>query len=81
MADDLVAHHLPAGMATAAVVTLLGQPDETYDKGWLEQRRYTNEQIYSYYIGGWSLHGLDDAFVSIEFDAAGLLVRSEVLGY
>ena len=82
MARDLVHHHLPVGMSETQVTTLLGQPDAILqgaaDNG---GNPLQGGRTYSYYLGSWSMHGYDDAFVYVHFDASEKVTGSEITGY
>jgi hypothetical protein len=61
-------------MTQAAVTALLGTPDEIKHNDSLGE-------IFSYYIGSWSMYGFDDAFVYTHFDASQTVLKAEITGY
>jgi hypothetical protein len=69
MARDLIHRHLPSGLPSAQVKTLLGPPSEAID------------DRYEYYLGSWSSYGYDDAFVYIYLDKSGKVKRANLVGY
>ncbi|WP_148618760.1 hypothetical protein [Mariniblastus fucicola] len=80
MARDVVSR--VRGMDRDGVIELLGQPgdrlDSATDAGGHPLR---GAEVFSYYIGSWSMHGMDDAFVYVHFDTDGAVIHSEITGY
>ena len=70
------------GLNQQQVLELLGEPGDrltsTIDAG---GHRLRGAEVFSYYIGCWSMHGMDDAFVYVHFDADGAVIHSEITGY
>ena len=70
------------GLTQQQVLDLLGEPGRRLtsatDAG---GHRLRGVEVFSYYIGSWSLHGMDDAFVYVHFDADGSVMHSEITGY
>jgi hypothetical protein len=79
MAEDLVTNRVPPGMSVKQVVALLGEPGDTWVKGTGD--RVLGEETLVYYIGCWSLEGMDDAFVCIHLDGSGRVIEAEIYGY
>lgn len=79
MAEDLVTNHVSPGMSVKQLVALLGDPEDTWDKRTVH--RVLGEQTFAYYIGSWSLEGMDDAFVRIHFDESGKVIEAEICGF
>lgn len=80
MAGDAVRHVRP-GMSEAEVVALLGKPDPDNVLQGGRDARVRGARAYTYYIGSWSMGGMDDAFVYVHLDASGRVVASEIHGY
>jgi hypothetical protein len=78
MAEDLVTHHVPLGMSSKQILSLLGEPGETWVKG--AGFRVKGEKTFAYYIGSWSMQGMDDAFVCIHLDETGRVIEAEIYG-
>jgi hypothetical protein len=79
MAEDLVTNHVSPGMSVKQIVALLGDPEDTWDQ-WAGHR-IMGEKTFAYYIGSWSLEGMDDAFVCIHFDESGRVIEAEICGF
>jgi hypothetical protein len=80
MSEDLVKHHLPTGMTESQVVTLLGEPGST-EEGQTEAPRHVGTHHLLYDLGGWSMHGMDAAYVYVHLDEKRNVVAAEVYGY
>ena len=81
MARDLIRNHLPSGLSRAQTEALLGLPDNRLSGTDSGGNRLRGTETYSYYIGSWSMHGLDDAFVYVYLDSNGNVIGSEINGY
>ena len=79
MAEDLVTNHVSPGMSSKQIVSLLGEPGEVWVKGSLF--RVKGERTFVYYIGSWSLQGMDDAFVCVHLDETGSVLEAEIHGF
>jgi hypothetical protein len=79
MAEDLVTHHVSPGMSVEQIVALLGDPGDTWAKR--TAHRVLGDKTFAYYIGSWSLEGMDDAFVCIHFDESGRVLEAEICGF
>jgi hypothetical protein len=79
MAEDLVSNHVSPGMPSKQIVSLLGEPGEIWIKG--TGQRVKGYRTFAYYIGSWSLQGMDDAFVCIHFDKSGSVIEAEIYGF
>lgn len=79
MADDVVRNRVLPGMSSGQVEDLLGAPDDT----WLKRtgHRVKGEKTHVYYIGSWSLEGMDDAFVCVHVDESNKVIEGEIYGY
>jgi hypothetical protein len=81
MARDLIRHHLPIGTSRAKVEELLGPPAHVLAANGPRGKSVLGAETYSYYLGSWSMYGMDDAFVYVHFDAAGKVLGAEITGY
>jgi hypothetical protein len=79
MAEDLVTNHVSPGMSVKQLIDLLGDPGDTWVKG--TGHRVMGEKTFVYYIGSWSLEGMDDAFVCIHLDGSGRVIEAEICGF
>lgn len=81
MARDVV-RRLTPGMTEAQVVAMLGKPEEVVlanrDAG---GNHVLGPRAYTYYLGGWSMRGMDSAFVFVHLDANDRVIKSEIDGY
>lgn len=70
------------GLNQQEVLNLLGEPGNRLtsatDAG---GHRLRGAEVFSYYIGSWSMYGMDDAFVYVHFDTDGVAIYSEITGY
>lgn len=82
MAGDAIRGHLRSGMAKAKVQQLLGPGQEQFRIQGIDS--YGNpmpgDHTWYYYLGSWSVYGLDDAFLYVHFDADGHVVSAEIDG-
>lgn len=80
MARDVVSR--VRGLNQQEVLDLLGEPGNRLNSGTdAGGHRLRGTEVFSYYIGSWSIHGMDDAFIYIHFDADGVAIHSEITGY
>ena len=79
MAEDLVSNHVSPGMSSKQIVSLLGAPGEIWVKG--TAFRVKGERTFVYYIGSWSMQGMDDAFVCVHLDETGSVIEAEIHGF
>lgn len=79
MAEDLVTNYVSPGMSVEQIVSLIGEPEDTWVKG--TGLRVKGEKTFVYYIGSWSLQGMDDAFVCVHFDGSGKVIEAEIYGF
>src|SRR5688500_7318757 len=63
MARDLIRNHLPQGTSETQTIAALGPPDEILSGEDNDRHSLLVARTYSYYIGSWSLYGMDDAFI------------------
>jgi hypothetical protein len=82
MARSAVRRHILPWQSGNQVVALLGPPDERItspeDAG---RNKLPGVETRSYYIGGASRYGFDDAFLYVHFDKRGRVIRSQINGY
>jgi hypothetical protein len=79
MAEDLVSNHVSPGASSKQIVSLLGEPGEVWVKG--TGFEVKGERTFVYYIGSWSMQGMDDAFVCIHLDETGSVIEAEISGF
>jgi hypothetical protein len=79
MAEDLVTNHVSPGMSVEQIVSLVGEPEDTWVAGTVQ--RVLGEKTFAYYIGSWSLHDMDDAFVCVHFNESDQVIEAEIYGY
>lgn len=82
MADSLIRDHLPKGMREDQVLELLG-PTSSGPHGTANRWDTTIavDHCHEYCLGGWSIGGMDDAFLIVCFDRQGTLIEARVDGY
>jgi hypothetical protein len=81
MARDAIRRHLNHGLSEQQVTSLLGKPGNVISGIDAGGHKLLGVKTYSYHLGCWSGYGLDDAFLYVHLDAAGLVVSAEVNGY
>jgi len=71
-----------SGVTRDDVVELLGEPNDRLT-GKTDAGGHTlrGVDVFSYCIGSWSMHGMDDAFVYVYFDSTDTVVCAEITGY
>jgi hypothetical protein len=78
MARDLIYNYVHQGMPQRELEAMLGTPSEIlvppFNKSALPQ-------TYVYYLGSWSDEGIDDAFVYIDLDGNGEVVKAKIDGH
>ena len=81
MAEDAI-RCVPAGTTEMQVVGLLGKPEEIVlpNRG-AGGNRVRGTRAYTYFLGNWSMHGMDSAFVFVHFDASDRVILAEIYGY
>jgi hypothetical protein len=79
MSGDLVRNHLRKGLSRSQVEALIGRTDSKMGPNGGDGAR--GAETHKYYIGSWSMHGMDDAFVYVHYDVSGNLIDAEINGY
>ncbi len=82
MADDLIANHIEPGMLSETIEGMLGAPDDVLQGGRDSGGNpLSGSSTYSYYLGNWSMGGMDDAYLYVHLDDHERVLKAEVQGY
>lgn len=83
MADNLLAHYLPAGLPESEVRRLLGAPNDVYENRGVDYGGNALSGSYTlvYYIGSWSFEFRDSVFVYVHFNDDRCVFFAEIQGY
>ena len=81
MSRDLITRVIRPGMSEDQVVGLLGPPMRISDTRGPSEQPIGDNHICEYYLGSWSLHGMDDAYLYVRADRAKKVVSAEIYGY
>jgi hypothetical protein len=76
MSGDLLRNHLRVGIPRSQVEALIGRDCATVGAV-VGRGAHTHE----YYIGNWSMQGMDDAFVYVHYDPSDIVISAEIDGY
>ena len=82
MAEDLIDHHIVAGMSRDEIHSLLGAPSETYTSPHYSMRSVPeSKRTLAYWIGHWPIHGYDSTMIYVHFDDRNRVISGRIGGY